>query len=102
MDASAGAAVDAGADLIALIDPLAQWSTWLRFDEAIRSAPKLPGVYLARAGAQGPLVYVGMAGERRGRGVRGRLEIYGRGRGAVSARAGSDTVIRVLPLARST
>jgi hypothetical protein len=54
------------------------------FDAAVKSAPKVPGVYLARTGESGPLVYVGMAGERRGRGVRGRLEIYGRGRGAVS------------------
>jgi hypothetical protein len=39
-------------------------------------------VYLARVG--GNVVYVGMAGERRGQGVRGRLTVYARGRGAVS------------------
>lgn len=41
-------------------------------------------MYQARLGADGPLVYVGMAGERRGQGVRGRLTVYHRGRGAVS------------------
>jgi hypothetical protein len=54
------------------------------FDEAVKSATTTPGVYMARAGETGPLVYVGMAGERRGRGVRGRLETYQRGKGAVS------------------
>jgi hypothetical protein len=39
---------------------------------------------MARAGETGPLVYVVMAGERGGRGVRGRLETYLRGKGAVS------------------
>lgn len=32
----------------------------------------------------GAIVYVGMAGERRGQGLRGRLSIYRRGKGAVS------------------
>lgn len=41
-------------------------------------------MYQARLGADGALVYVGMAGERRGQGVRGRLMVYHRGRGAVS------------------
>jgi len=39
---------------------------------------------MARQGADGPLVYVGMAGERRGQGIRGRLTVYRRGKGAVS------------------
>ncbi len=39
-------------------------------------------MYVARVAGQ--VVYVGRAGERRGQGVRGRLSIYARGRGAVS------------------
>jgi len=41
-------------------------------------------VYLAREGLYGPIVYVGMAGERRGQGIRGRLNVYGRGKALVS------------------
>ncbi|RKN56158.1 hypothetical protein D7193_11545 [Micromonospora costi] len=41
-------------------------------------------MYLARQTANGPLVYVGMAGERRGRGIKGRLTVYYRGKAAVS------------------
>jgi hypothetical protein len=67
-----------------LVDGLAAWSLWLPFDEAVASAPRLPGVYLARQGSDGGLVYVGMAGERRGQGIRGRLTVYRRGKGAVS------------------
>jgi hypothetical protein len=39
---------------------------------------------MARQGTDGGLVYVGMAGERRGQGIRGRLTVYRRGKGAVS------------------
>lgn len=39
---------------------------------------------MARVDNAGPVVYVGMAGERRGRGIRGRLTIYSRGKGMVS------------------
>ena len=46
--------------------------------------PRLPGVYLAREGATGELVYVGMAGERRGQGIRERLTIYARGKALAS------------------
>ncbi|WP_433087488.1 hypothetical protein ACQP1P_16185 [Dactylosporangium sp. CA-052675] len=67
-----------------LIAPLAAWSPWLPFDDAALSAPRLPGVYLAREGAEGELAYVGMAGERRGQGLRGRLTVYRRGKAAVS------------------
>jgi hypothetical protein len=63
---------------------LAAWSAWLPFDEAAASAPRSPGVYLARQGSAGLLVYVGMAGERRGHGLRGRLTVYRRGKAAVS------------------
>lgn len=63
---------------------VASWSAWVPFAVAVRTAPRLPGVYLARRAASGPLVYVGMAGERRGAGIRSRLSIYDRGRAAVS------------------
>ncbi len=66
------------------IASLADWSPWLPFHDAAVSAPRLPGVYLARQGQDGTLVYVGMAGERRGQGIRGRLTVYRRGKAAVS------------------
>lgn len=72
------------------IHDLAPWSTWHPVATARASAPRLPGVYLAREGASGPLVYVGMAGERDGNGTRapqglwGRLGVYSSGKGAVS------------------
>jgi hypothetical protein len=59
-----------------------EWSGWTTLSDAVRTATISPGVYLARVGGQ--VVYVGMAGERRGQGVRGRLTVYARGRGAVS------------------
>lgn len=56
--------------------------------EALSSAPRLPGVYLAREGVVGPVVYVGMAGERAGgkrpEGLRGRLSVYLTGKGLAS------------------
>lgn len=58
------------------------WSAWHSLEQAARSATTSPGVYAARS--DGQLVYIGMAGERRGQGVRGRLQVYLRGRGAVS------------------
>lgn len=67
-----------------LLESLADWSSWMPFADAYTAAPLLPGVYMARAGADGPIVYVGMAGERRGRGIRGRLAIYASGKAAVS------------------
>ena len=63
-------------------DALADWSLWLPFVEAPAAASRLPGVYIAKDSAQ--LVYVGMAAERRGQGIRGRLTVYHRGRAAVS------------------
>ena len=70
------------------VDPelslLANWSPWFPFADAAAQAPLSPGVYMVRSGGDGPLVYVGMAGERRGRGIRGRLAVYASGRGAVS------------------
>ncbi|GLX50853.1 hypothetical protein Shyhy01_38030 [Streptomyces hygroscopicus subsp. hygroscopicus] len=46
--------------------------------------PQMPGVYLAKRGAAGPLVYVGMAGERQGEGLRGRLRRYTSGKALAS------------------
>lgn len=60
-----------------------------------RQHPRSPGVYLAREGAAGDLVYVGMAGERRGQGIRGRLTVYARGKALVSG-LGEAVLDRVL------
>lgn len=58
---------------------LAAWSDWLPFTaDAVRTSPTTPGVYLFRQGSA--LVYVGRAGERSGKGLRGRLTIYVAGR----------------------
>jgi hypothetical protein len=66
------------------MEELAGWSAWVPLAVARATAPTLPGVYLAREGADGPIVYVGMAGERRGEGIRGRLTVYSSGKGMVS------------------
>lgn len=63
-------------------DALAEWSPWLPFAAAVGAAPRQPGVYMARD--DDAVVYVGMAAERRGQGIRGRLTVYWRGRAAVS------------------
>ncbi|WP_233226211.1 hypothetical protein [Amycolatopsis sp. CA-126428] len=57
---------------------------WVHFESARQSAPQLPGVYLAREGTDSDLVHVGMAGERRGQGIRGRLTTYARGKALAS------------------
>lgn len=66
---------------------LAEWSSWVPFASALQAAPRAPGVYLLRE-AQGPIRYVGMAGERAGsgrpQGIYGRLNVYRTGKGAVS------------------
>lgn len=67
----------------AAVDNLATWSEWKPFAIATPSAPLTPGVYQMRT-RDGSVVYVGMAGERKGQGIRGRLSIYRRGKGAVS------------------
>mgnify|MGYP000047047082 FL=1 len=59
-----------------------EWSDWTPLADASRSASQGPGVYVARVRER--IVYVGMVGERRGKGIRGRLSVYARGRGAVS------------------
>jgi hypothetical protein len=66
------------------VDALATWSPWAPIAVATPAAPLTPGVYMARQGAAGPTVYIGLAGERRGMGLRGRLTVYTRGRGMVS------------------
>lgn len=60
---------------MSIVDELAPWSPWLPLADATLTAPLAPGVYMARAGATGPTVDVGMAGERRGQGIRGRLTV---------------------------
>ena len=61
------------------------WSPWVPLTTAVTTAPLLPGVYMAREGGPGGhIIYVGMAGERRGHGIRGRLAIYGSGKGLAS------------------
>lgn len=62
------------------------WSDWTPFQNAFRAAPRFPGVYMCRIANKpesGP-VYIGMAGERKGNGLRGRLAIYASGKGAAS------------------
>lgn len=63
---------------------LAEWSNWLALADALVAAPRQPGVYLARESNTGVLVYVGMAGERRGQGIRGRLRVYTSGKALAS------------------
>ncbi len=74
------------ADITTDLDTLSladlDWSPWHSLKDAATSATTSPGVYAARS--DGQLVYIGMAGERRGLGVRGRILVYLRGRGAVS------------------
>jgi hypothetical protein len=55
---------------------------------SLDDAPRQPGVYLAREGIDGPIVYVGMAGKRAGggrpQGIRGRLRVYASGKALTS------------------
>jgi hypothetical protein len=66
------------------VDELAEWSPWMPFPQARAAAPRQPGVYLAREGLDSLIVYAGMAGERRGQGIHGRLNVYGSGKALVS------------------
>ena len=81
-----GHRIDAGITDLALqqLEQLAEWSLWLPFAEALAHAPPQPGVYMAREGTSGAVVYIGMAGERRGRGLRGRLGVYSSGKALAS------------------
>jgi len=62
------------------------WSEWIPFAQAANEAPALPGVYMFRqqGSDSNPPLYIGAAGERNGKGVRGRLRIYSSGKGATS------------------
>lgn len=66
------------------LEALADWSDWVPFAEALATAPRQPGVYLAREGVTGNVVYIGMAGERNGKGLRGRLAVYTAGKALAS------------------
>lgn len=87
-DADQPSAVAMTDDALARIEELADWSPWVAFADALDHAPRLPGVYLAREGTGGPIVYVGMAGERAGsgtpQGIRGRLRVYASGKAITS------------------
>ncbi|MFD8008255.1 hypothetical protein [Streptomyces mirabilis] len=65
------------------IGNMAQWTNWVPLVSA--DPPLLPGVYLARQRANGPVVYVGVgAGERKAGGLRGRLRRYTSGKALAS------------------
>lgn len=73
-------------DALEAVEQMADWSPWVPFDQ-VGTAPRKPGVYMARRGPDGQVVYVGMAGPRAGGGVPGlcgRLGRYSSGRGMVS------------------
>lgn len=66
---------------------LADWTAWQKFTAAnVATVSKAPGVYLFRRSAAWPvavageILYVGRAGERRGKGVQERLRVYVSGR----------------------
>lgn len=63
-----------------------EWSEWIPFGQAAEEAPVLPGVYVVRERGteQNPPRYIGQAGERNGKGLRGRLKVYSSGKGATS------------------
>ena len=68
-------------------DTLADWSDWSPFVGAVAAAPKEPGVYMAKDDSQ--VVYVGMAAERRGQGIKGRLTVLpARARRSIRTRGG--------------
>ena len=62
-----------------IVATLGDWSPWEDFTPAtVHTAPTSPGVYIFKQDSR--LVYVGRAGERSGRGLKGRLTIYVSGR----------------------
>ena len=94
----------AAGDPLHPLRPLAHWSPWVPFTSALETAPREPGVYLARVRSTDEIIYVGMAGlrDRAGKttpkGVRGRLSYYASGKAltsglgeAVFSRALADT-----------
>lgn len=68
-------------DLPVSVVALAAWSPWTHL-ALLPAASRLPGVYLAATTTA--LVYVGMAEDRRGAGLRGRMTAYCTGKAAVS------------------
>lgn len=70
--------------ILSQLERLANWSPWIAFDDAVASAPLEPGVYMAMSSQSGSIIYVGMAGERRGKGLRGRLRVYSSGKALTS------------------
>jgi hypothetical protein len=83
------------AELAGRLDELADWSDWLPLADTVRVAPLRPGVYIARSPTTKTACYVGMAGDRRGRGLRGRLAVYASGKGLASG-LGEATFDRAL------
>lgn len=67
-----------------------EWSDWVPFHSVMTVAPRTPGVYMMRLSAEPELgpVYIGMAGERKGNGIRGRLAIYSSCKGAADTECG--------------
>lgn len=65
-----------------------EWSSWMPFADAVAAAPRTLGVYMAREGEHGAVIYIGMAGERKGsgtgKGIHGRLKVYASGKGLAS------------------
>lgn len=88
MASDPGPVKDVSENMSADVESLAEWSPWVPFAEALAQAPRLPGVYLDSEGAEGPIVYVGMGGERAGsgrpQGIRGRLRVYASGKALTS------------------
>jgi hypothetical protein len=80
---------------------LARWSDWVPFTSALETAPREPGVYLARVRTTDEVIYVGMAGLRdRGgktapKGIRGRLGYYASGK-ALTSGLGEAVLSRAL------
>ena len=81
---SRGEPAAAATEAMHAVEQLASWSAWVPIAEALATAPRSAGVYMARQGATGPIVYVGMAGERSGKGIRGRLRVYMSGKALAS------------------
>lgn len=63
-------------DAYATVEVLAAWSAWTPLATANYRHVTQPGVYMMRDGRDGAIVYVGLAGERSGNGLRGRLDKY--------------------------
>lgn len=71
------------------LEALATWSAWVPLAVVRVEAPRLPGVYMAREGATGRIIYVGMAGERDGRGRVSPKGIWAASRSTPAAKAQS-------------